>query len=290
MGSPSQGPPTALSFPPERAKPVARPHLVVLSGPELGKSFELGNEPVELGRDPTCGLTLSSEGVSRKHARVQMIFALYFVSDLGSTNGTFVNEQPANMAQLKDGDQIRMGEAIVKFVANHVEVRYSQELRGRATTDALTSAATKLQFQTDLEQSLQKSHGSGEPLCLAMLDLDHFKHVNDSWGHAVGDAVLASVAAAVSQAMPPGSSLYRVGGEEFAILMPGQLRAQGLAAAERIRAAVAVAPIEHAATPIPTTISVGVAQLGDGETPAQLYERADRLLYKSKLSGRNRVS
>jgi two-component system, cell cycle response regulator len=290
MGSPSQGPPTALSFPPERAKAVARPHLVVLSGPELGKSFELSNEPVELGRDPSCGLTLTSDGVSRKHARVQMIFALYFVTDLGSTNGTFVNDQPANMAQLKDGDQIRMGDAIVKFVANHLELQYSQEVHGRATTDSLTSAANKLQFTTDVEQLLQQAHASGEPMCLALLDLDHFKHVNDNFGHAAGDAVLASVAAAIGVALPPGGRLYRVGGEEFAILLPRNLRSDALAAAERIRAAVAIEPIHHENTRIPVTISLGVAQLGDGETPTQLYERADRLLYKSKLGGRNRVS
>jgi two-component system, cell cycle response regulator len=290
MGSPSQGPPTALSFPPERAKAVARPHLVVLSGPELGKSFELDNQPVELGRDPSCGLILTSEGVSRKHARVQMIFALYFVSDLGSTNGTFVNDQPANMAQLKDGDQIRMGDAVVKFVTNHVEVQYSQGAHDRATTDSLTSAANKQQFQNDLELLLKKSHASGEPLSLALLDVDHFKHINDSWGHEVGDAVLASVATAIGVALPQGSGLYRVGGEEFAILFPRNLRSDALAAAERIRAAVAVEPIHHEGTRIPVTISIGVAQLGDGETPSKLYERADQLLYKSKLSGRNRVS
>jgi len=290
MGSPSQGPPTALSFPPERAKAAARPHLIVLSGPELGRSFELSNEPVELGRDPTCGVTLTSDGVSRKHARVQMIFALYFVSDLGSTNGTFVNEKAATMAQLKDGDQIRMGGAIVKFVANHLELRYSQEAHDRATTDALTGAANKTQFMTDLTHALQQAQRSGEPLCVALLDLDHFKHVNDAWGHTVGDAVLVRAAAAVSAALPARAVLYRVGGEEFAILLPGNLRSDALAAAERIRAAVAIEPVEHQATRIQLTISVGVAQLGDGETPTQLYDRADRLLYKSKLGGRNRVS
>ena len=290
MGSPSQGPPTALSFPPERAKPVARPHLVVLSGPELGKSFELSNEAIELGRDPTCALTLTSDGVSRKHARVQMIFALYFVSDLGSTNGTFVNDQPATMAQLKDGDQIRMGDAVVKFVANHVELQYSQEAHDRATTDDLTGAATKQQFMTHLTGALQHAHRSGDPLCLAVLDLDHFKHINDSWGHTVGDTVLVSTARAISAALPAAATLYRVGGEEFAILLPGNLRSDALLAAERIRVAVAIEPILHQGTRIPITISLGVAQLGDGETPTQLYDRADRLLYKSKLGGRNRVS
>jgi diguanylate cyclase len=101
---------------------------------------------------------------------------------------------------------------------------------------------------------------------------------------------LASVAAAIGQALPPGGALYRVGGEEFAILLPRNRRSDALASAERIRAAVAVEPILHETTRIPVTISIGVAQLGDGETPAQLYERADRLLYKSKLGGRNRVS
>ncbi len=290
MGSPSQGPPTALSFPPERAKPVARPHLVIIAGPEMGRSFELSNEPVELGRDPDCGLTLQSEGVSRKHARVQMIFALYFVTDLGSTNGTFVNDQAATMAQLKDGDQIRMGDAVVKFVANHLELQYSQEVRDRATTDMLTGTANKQQFQAQLEKSMQHAQKSGEPLSLVLLDLDHFKHINDSFGHAAGDAVLASAARAITAALPAGTPLYRVGGEEFAILVPGAVRSDALAAAERIRAAVAIEPIHHDATHIPLTISLGVAQLGDAETPAALFNRADRLLYKSKLGGRNRVS
>ena len=290
MGSPSQGPPTALSFPPERAKPVARPHLVIIAGPEIGRSFELTNEPVELGRDPDCGFTLQSDGVSRKHARVQMIFALYFVTDLGSTNGTFVNDQPASMAQLKDGDQIRMGDAVVKFVANHLELKYSQEVHDRATTDSLTGAANKQQFQAQLEKAMQHAQKSGEPLSLGLLDLDHFKHINDNFGHAAGDAVLASVARAITAALPAGASLYRVGGEEFAILFPTAVRSDALAGAERIRTAVAVEPIHHEATRIPVTISLGVAQLGDAETPAGLFERADRLLYKSKLGGRNRVS
>jgi diguanylate cyclase (GGDEF)-like protein len=290
MGSPSQGPPTALSFPPERAKAVPRPHLLILSGPELGKSFELSNEAVELGRDPECGLTLTSDGVSRRHARVQMIFALYFVTDLGSTNGTFVNDQPATMAQLKDGDLIRMGDATLKFVANHLELKYTQEVHDRATTDALTGTANKQQFQAQLEKALQHAQKSGEPLSLALLDLDHFKQINDRLGHAVGDAVLASVARAISAALPPGTGLYRVGGEEFAVLLPAAVRSDALASAERIRAAVAVEPFEHAGQRISLTISLGVAQYGDEETPSALFDRADRLLYKSKLGGRNRVS
>lgn len=290
MSSPSQGPPTAISFPPERAKAAARPHLVVLSGSEMGRAIELSNEPLEIGRDPECGIVLMGEGISRKHARVQLIFALYFVTDLGSTNGTFVNEQPATMAQLKDGDQIRLGDAVLKFVEHPLEVQYSQRVLDLATTDPLTGTATKRSFDAQFERSLQQARQSGAALSLVLVDIDHFKRLNDELGHAVGDQALASMARAVAGVLPPGASLYRVGGEEFAVLMPGLVRGDALARAELIRDAVASQPLRHSGELVPLTVSLGVAQLGDGEASAEVYARADQLLYKSKRGGRNRVS
>jgi two-component system cell cycle response regulator len=267
MGSPSQGPPTAISFPPERAKAVPRPHLLILSGPELGSSVELDNQPLEIGRDAECGVTLTGDGVSRRHARIQLIFALYFVTDLESTNGTFVNEQRVSMTQLKDGDQIKIGDTVLKFVANHLEVQYTKKVLDLATTDALTGIANKQQF-----------------------DLDHFKLINDKFGHAAGDVVLAGAARIVAAALPADASLYRVGGEEFAILLPNLSRALALGQAERIRAAVAGEPVSHAGRRVPLTVALGVAELAPGESSADLYARADRQLYDSKRNGRNRVS
>ena len=290
MASPSQGPPTALSFPPERAEGAARPHLLMLSGPELGTSVELGNVPLEIGRDQDCAVTLTSEGVSRKHARVQLIFALYFVTDLGSTNGTFVNEQRVSMAQLNDGDQIRMGEAVLKFVTNHVEVQYTKRALDLATTDALTGIANKQQFAVSFERALQQAQKASQPLSVVLLDVDHFKLINDSFGHAAGDLVLAATARLISGVLPAQASVYRVGGEEFAILLPNTERASGLAHAERVRGVVAQERIEHQGRRVPVTISLGVAELGPGDAAADLYGRADQLLYASKHAGRNRVS
>lgn len=290
MGSPSQGPPTAISFPPERARAVPRPHLLVLSGPELGRSVELDNQPLEIGRDPECGIALTSDGVSRKHARVQLIFALYFVTDLDSTNGTFVNDERVNMAQLKDGDQIRIGETVLKFVANHLEVQYSKRARDLATTDALTGTATKQQFDAAIARALEQAERSGRAMSLILLDVDHFKAINDRFGHSAGDQVLASVAQVVARTLPPEAALFRVGGEEFAVVLPQAARADGVAQAERVRSAVAGAPVEHDGKRIPLTVSLGVAEPYPGESAAELYARADALLYGSKRGGRNRVS
>jgi len=290
MASPSQGPPTALSFPPERAAGAARPHLLVLSGPELGTAVELGNAPLELGRDPDCTVTLTSDGVSRKHARVQLIFALYFVTDLASTNGTFVNDQRVSMAQLNDGDQLRIGDAVLKFVTNHLEVEHAKRSLDLATTDVLTGIANKQQFDLTLEKSLHFVHKSGHPLSLVLFDIDHFKLINDSFGHAAGDLVLTRTARAISAALPASAQLYRVGGEEFAVLLQNTEHAAALAQAEQIRKLVADQRVEHQGRRVPLTISLGVAQHGPDETSAALYQRADQRLYASKHAGRNRVS
>lgn len=289
MASPSQGPPTALSFPPERAG-AARPHLLVLAGPQLGTSVELGTEPLELGRDATCGIVLDSDGVSRKHARVQLIFALYFVTDLGSTNGTFVNDQRIEMTQLKDGDQIRIGDSVLKFVANQIEVQYSKRVLDLATTDALTGTANKQQFDAGLDKALSRFARTGQPASLILLDVDHFKAINDRFGHAAGDQVLAAAARVMSGLLPAEAALYRVGGEEFAIVLPGAGREQAVALAERLRATVAETPVEHERQPITFTVSLGVAEPYPGETGPELYARADALVYGSKRRGRNRVS
>jgi two-component system, cell cycle response regulator len=290
MASPSQGPPTALSFPPERAEGVARPHLLILSGPELGTAVELGNVPLEIGRDSDCAVTLTSDGVSRKHARVQLIFALYFVTDLGSTNGTFVNDQRVSMAQLNDGDQLRIGDAALKFVTNHLEVQYTKRALDLATTDALTGALNKQQFDAGFDKALHLAQKSRHKLSLILFDIDHFKLINDKFGHAAGDLVLASAARIISAALPANASLYRVGGEEFAIVLQNADRADGFAQAERIRILIAQERIEHHGRRVPLTISLGVAEAGAAEASSELYQRADALLYASKDAGRNRVS
>jgi diguanylate cyclase (GGDEF)-like protein len=291
MSSFRQGPPTAISVPPERPKAAARPCLLFLAGSDVGRSVELTGEAMEIGRSEDCAVSVNSNGVSRRHARVQKIMGLYFVSDLGSTNGTFVNEQRiAQMAQLHDGDRIRIGDLVLKFVQNHLEVEYTQQVLSLAAADALTGAFGKTHFDLVFAREVERAARSGAALALIVFDLDHFKAINDGYGHAAGDVVLARSAAIVRAALGPEPPFGRIGGEEFAILLPGTALGVAHALAERIRSDVARAVFDHLGRTIAVTVSLGVAELRPGESAERLFARADERLYASKHSGRNRVS
>jgi two-component system, cell cycle response regulator len=291
MSSYRQGPPTAISVPPERPKAAPRPCLLFLAGSDVGRSVELSAEAIEIGRSEECAVSVTSDGVSRRHAKVQKIFGLYFVTDLESTNGTFVNEQRIQqMAQLNDGDRIRVGDLVLKFVLNHLEVEYTQQVSSLAAADSLTGTFAKAHFDLVFIREAERATRSGTPLCLILFDLDHFKAINDGYGHAAGDAVLAQTAAVVKGALSAEQPFGRVGGEEFAILLPNTALGVALALAERIRNDVARAAFSHLGRTITVTVSLGVAELVPGESSERLFARADERLYSSKRGGRNRVS
>jgi diguanylate cyclase (GGDEF)-like protein len=286
----SIGPTTAISVPPEGGAAAERPCLIILSGPDMGRSIELGYEAVEIGRSPECGVALKDDRVSRRHARIKRIFAVYFINDLESANGTFVNGQRVSMAQLGDGDQIKVGDSALKFVANSHEIEYSKRAFALATVDPLTGAHNKWHFDETLPKAMQHASGQAKPLSLVLLDIDHFKRVNDTFGHPVGDFVLAKVAQTTKGLLPAESVLSRVGGEELAVMAPHLDRSAALALAEAIRAAVEAFRFEHEGKAFAVTVSLGVAELAPSDSPADIYRRADQKLYASKSAGRNRVS
>jgi diguanylate cyclase (GGDEF)-like protein len=286
----SIGPTTAISVPPEGTAPAERPCLLILSGPDMGRSIELGYEAIEIGRNSDCGVALQDDRVSRRHARIKRIFALYFINDLESANGTFVNGQRVSMAQLNDGDQIKVGDSALKFVANSHEIEYSKRAFALATVDPLTGAHTKGHFDETLPKEIQRAAQHQKPLSVVLLDIDHFKRVNDTFGHPVGDSVLTRVAQTAKGLLSPPSTLHRVGGEELAIIAPELNRPAALAMAESIRAAVQALLFEHEGHRFGVTVSLGVADLAPSEGPADIYRRADQKLYASKAAGRNRVS
>lgn len=127
------------------------------------------------------------------------------------------------------------------------------------------------------------------PLVVAMLDLDHFKLVNDRYGHAVGDLVLRHVTAVIGQVLRADDALVRYGGEEFLLLLPGIERERGARIAERVRAAVAAAPVAVPGGQLTSTVSIGVAELRPGEARDEVIARADAALYRAKAGGRDRV-
>ena len=168
--------------------------------------------------------------------------------------------------------------------------RLRRMLEHLATHDALTGLLERTGFRGPAEHSLALARRRDEPVACLLCDIDHFKRVNDSRGHPAGDAVLVHVAGLLRDAARASDLVARYGGEEFALLLPNCDEAAAARFAERIRAAVAAAPLTHGKTPIAVTLSIGIAVgRGAGLQLEALYRRADRALYAAKRGGRNQV-
>ncbi|HAI59327.1 MAG TPA: hypothetical protein DCM32_05560 [Xanthomonadaceae bacterium] len=170
--------------------------------------------------------------------------------------------------------------------------RQRDQLRALAERDALTGLPNRRALAEVLPRRIDEARAQGRPLSVVFADLDRFKAINDQYGHAVGDEVLVETARRLGEHLRGGEIAARHGGEEFVLLLPGADGARALAAAERIRAAMALTPIETSAGPLAVTASFGVATLSDGDTDAHgdaLVARADAAMYRAKQAGRNRV-
>lgn len=264
--------------------------VFVEGGALVGVRVPLAGEVV-LGRDPGCALPLPGDDVSRRHARIAAEGDGHVVTDLGSTNGTFVNGAAVDRRRLAAGDRIRVGGYVAAYVAaGDPAGRELEELARLAREDALTRLPNRRALDEALAREVARAARSGGALAAIALDVDHFKRVNDAHGHAAGDAVLAAVAARAAAALRAGDLLARAGGEEFAALLPGAGLAEAAEAAERIRAAVAAEPVQACGQAIAVTVSLGCAALGPGEDGAALLARADARLYAAKAGGRDRVA
>jgi two-component system, cell cycle response regulator len=255
----------------------------------MGRRYELGMTEVSIGRGDNCTICVNTDQVSRKHATVQHILGKYYLVDMRSTNGTFVNEQKVERAKLLDGDQIRIGKTVLKYTESHVEQRYFEHAFNLASMDALTGAFNKRYFDETFGKEVQRAQQTGTPLSIVLFDIDHFKRINDTFGHPAGDAVLKNVAGAVAAQLREGDALFRVGGEEFVLVLSATPRDLAVQAAEAVRGLIESLVTELNGTRMAATLSLGVAELGPGEQPAALYQRADGLLYAAKHGGRNRV-
>jgi two-component system cell cycle response regulator len=265
--------------------------LVVIVGAEMGKRVELGDDELVIGRSSSAGLQLDMDNVSRSHASVARTPLGWVIKDLGSTNGTFVNDSPVREHILRDGDQIRIGRAMLKFLTSgNVEAQYHEEIYRLMTLDGLTQVHNKRFFHEALEREFQRSKRYGNKLGLVVFDIDHFKKVNDTHGHLAGDEVLRRVGGLVKKKVRTNDSVARIGGEEFAVILPEADKQGGLVLAEKLRKLIEAEHIEHDGVHIPVTVSLGVAEFTtDLEESEQLLKLADDLLYEAKRSGRNRT-
>ncbi len=265
--------------------------VVVVNGAQLGVEARIGATPLLIGRAEDCGLVLGNTSVSRHHCRIFRDTSGYTVEDLGSTNGCFVNGERVKQFGLRDGDRLRVGQCELKFFGEgSAEANYHRELLNQAVFDALTGFYNRRQSREMLEHAFDRGRHEPGRLRLMILDLDHFKPVNDQYGHLAGDRVLAGFAALVKSKLEVDVVAGRLGGEEFVAFSAQQSQQEFLALAELLRSALAATelPIDGGALRI--TVSIGIAeQSSDMRAAADLLRVADGALYKAKLGGRNRV-
>jgi diguanylate cyclase (GGDEF)-like protein len=282
-----------------------RPALVFLRGELLAVPIPLDRDEVILGRALEADVRVNDARASRLHARITTErdtdtgFTRYRITDLGSTNGTTLNGQLITNALLQDGDKIVIGEHLLRFdMLDEIDREFQRQIHRLLVHDELTGLLTGKSFFSELRREAARAEVEARPFCVLMMDLDHFKEVNDTYGHLVGNQTLEEVGAVIMRSLRAGDVAARFGGEEFAAFLLDAQYAQGLVAAERVRAAVEeyLFPItRHSSTELEPqthriTISLGVAAFPeDARDPIELIELADTALYRAKRTGRNRV-
>jgi len=272
-----------------------KPCLTILTGSASGQQFKVSKGAAVIGRAPTVEVRLEDDGISRTHARLRAETTRAWIEDMGSRNGTFVNGVKITGAtELRDGDKIQVGRGtVIRFgFQDDLDESFHENLLSSALRDGLTKLFNKRYLLDRLDAELKFAQRHKTAVSLLMLDLDHFKKVNDTLGHLAGDLVLSTIAGALTRAVRNEDVVARYGGEEMAIV----LRAIGLDAAahmaERMRKVVESTVIPFEGKDLRVTVSIGIAEFPS--TPAkqidELIEAADKALYRAKNSGRNRVS
>jgi two-component system, cell cycle response regulator len=275
------------------AKPAAgkRARLVVLAGSNVGEMYDLQGISI-VGRGREADIRLSGDGVSRQHARITVGDDMVELEDLGSTNGVFVNGDRITRCQLQPDDKIKLGRVtILKFAyQDEIDEDFQRAMFESASRDALTQAYNKRFFLERLNSEFAFAVRHRSHLSLIIFDLDHFKRINDTYGHLGGDFVLATLAKNVQGTIRSEDVFARYGGEEFVVISRGvDLDSTGLLA-ERLRHMTERGVFDYEGKQIPVTISLGVAAMPHDEikTPEDLIARADKALYEAKRTGRNR--
>ncbi len=261
-------------------------------GESLGRKWPVDEDELTVGRDTKNEIVVDLDNVSRRHAKFTTRDGKVFVCDLGSTNGTYLNDVEVHEeTELRSGDLVKVGGSIFKFLSGaNVEALYFEEIHRMAIVDGLTQIYNKRYLLEFMEREMARCHRYGRALSLIMFDIDHFKKINDESGHLAGDYVLRELAYIVKQRVRKEECFARYGGEEFAIVMPESGREKVRKFAEKLLTLVSGHDFVFEGKTIPVTVSIGVADVAPDVTePSQFIKAADQMLYKAKHDGRNRV-
>lgn len=268
--------------------------LTVITGAAAGQMFKLAKGEAVIGRSPTAAIRVVDDGVSRNHARIRNDSNGLYLDDMESRNGTFVNgARVSGSTVLREGDKIQVGRTTVLRFAFHddLDESFHESLVSSALRDPLTKLFNKRYLLDRLDSELKFARRHNTPVSLLMIDVDHFKRINDTQGHLAGDAVLVNFAAALTKAVRNEDVVARFGGEELAVILRAIPMDPAFSLAERLRKMIEQTVTSHGGHELRATVSIGVAGYPStkADTVEQLMEAADRALYRAKHDGRNRV-
>ena len=270
-----------------------RAMLLRMDGVGAGQVLSVAETPFTMGRHATNQLPIDDDSISRFHARFVCEDGNYFVEDLGSRNGTFLQGKRITRAEIKDDDWVQLG-ARVAFRFTLTDCRQEGLLRKlyeSSTRDALTGAYNRRHFEDRLRAEIAFAVRHATDCALILMDLDHFKRVNDTYGHPAGDEILRHLGGIATRALRTEDVFARFGGEEFAVILRGASTRGAGRLAERLRDALSQQHAVYEGQEISVTLSAGCAALSCCATPSsdEVVAIADRRLYAAKQAGRNRV-
>jgi diguanylate cyclase (GGDEF)-like protein len=285
-----------LQLPPltERRPQKARvPAVILYDGDEIGGLHSLTKDETIIGRTAGCDIVIPETRVSRRHAmirRTQPGGDEFEIVDLGSTNGTFLEGAPVRRAVLQNGDKVGIGGRILSFSRlDQADLAYQSRIVQMIHVDELTGLLTKRSLFRALEMELIRAQRYRHPVSVLMMDLDHFKLVNDTYGHLVGSDCLAEVGKLIRESTRETDVSGRYGGEEFVTFLPESDSPGGLIVAERVRTAMEERVFRYGELTYRVQISIGIATWpSDGNSVESLVHAADTALYRAKNTGRNR--
>lgn len=285
----------------ERKPRDIRPALVFLSGELIAVPIPLEREEVTLGRAVEADVRVVDSKVSRLHAKIMTEMngddtTKCILTDLDSRNGTFLNGQRITQEVLQNGDKILIGEHLLRFdLLDDIDREYQQQIHRLISHDDLTGLLSSRSFFSELRRETARAKAEKRTFCVLMMDVDHFKDVNDKYGHLTGSRTLEEIGTNIISNMRSGDSAARFGGEEFSAFLLDADLPQALVAAERIRKSIeetnfSVIKQGKPADSHSVTISIGIASFpDDSRDPIELVEMADSALYRAKREGRNKV-
>lgn len=270
-----------------------RAFVVVLAGDRMGEMFPLNDGRTTIGRGLQTDVRINDEGISRTHALIEHVDGKYYLSDAGSTNGTYANGSRVDRSELQEGDKIQIGAtSVLKFTYHDdLDEDFQRSLYESALRDRLTGIFNRGYFNNRLESDLAFALRHGKPLALLIFDIDHFKQINDTYGHPVGDSVLREMAQRVLGTTRSEDIFARYGGEEFVLICRDVDAIRAARAAHRIMELVRATAFTVDEHTLDVTISMGLADIAmlDEPTAKALVAAADAALYTAKRNGRNRI-